>query len=178
VSNGSVVLRGIEIDLVTDIGEGFVLDCARYCEGLLTEEQVKKKYELSSNAWSRLSENEPLQRAVERAKERRIRNGDAAREKAQHLFITAPDILGGILNNTLTSPRHRIEAAKELRQVALGGAENTPGMGDRVVVVIDLGEDEKLVINKPLACGPDDPNDPNEQTEESNNEPVRQIRKE
>jgi hypothetical protein len=106
VIEGSVVLRGTEIGLVTDIGEAFVLDCARYCEGLLTEEQVKKKYELSSNAWSRLSENKPLQRAVERAKERRIRTGDAAREKAQHLFITAPNVLGDILNNTLTSPRH------------------------------------------------------------------------
>jgi hypothetical protein len=32
---GSVVLRGIEIGLDTDIGRGFVIDCARFTEGLL-----------------------------------------------------------------------------------------------------------------------------------------------
>src|SRR6516165_4842421 len=55
---GSVVLRGIEIDLDSDIGCGFIIDCCRFCEGDAT-----------------------------------------------------------------TSPRHRIEAARELRQVALGGSE-------------------------------------------------------
>jgi hypothetical protein len=161
-SGGSVVLRGIEIDLASDIGQGFVLDCARYCEGLVTENELKSKYALTDNAWTRLADNEPLQHAVQRQKERRIRTGNAAREKAQHLFLAAPDVLGGILNNTMTPARSRIEAAKELRQVALGGPEATPATSEQFIIRIDLsaapdgGEViEKVVeINKPLAIEP------------------------
>jgi hypothetical protein len=40
---GSVVLRGIEINLDSDVGCGFIVDCCRYCEGLLTEDQIKTK---------------------------------------------------------------------------------------------------------------------------------------
>src|SRR5262245_18627750 len=66
---------------------------------------------LSDNAWARLADNAPLVRAVETEKTRRVRDGVAAREKAQWLFVQAPDVLGNILNDTTTSPRHRIEAA-------------------------------------------------------------------
>src|SRR5262245_65048110 len=69
---GSVVLRGIEIGLDTDIGRGFVIDCARFTEGLLPEDQIKSKYGLSDNAWARLADNAPLVRAVETEKTRRV----------------------------------------------------------------------------------------------------------
>ena len=77
---GSVVLRGIEIDLDSDIGCGFIVDCCRFCEGLLAEDQIKTKYKLTDNTWARLAENEPLVQAVQREKERRIANGAATRE--------------------------------------------------------------------------------------------------
>ena len=38
---GSVVLRGVEIDLDSDIGYGFIVDCSRFCEGLLAEDKIK-----------------------------------------------------------------------------------------------------------------------------------------
>jgi len=162
-SGGSVVLRGVEIGLDSDIGVGFVDDCCRFCEGLVTEDQIKSKYKLNDNAWSQLGDNEPLQQAVQRARERRVRNGDAARQKAQFLFLAAPDVLGGILNNIMAPARSRIEAAKELRQVALGGPEATPATSEQFIIRIDLsaapdgGEViEKVVeINKPLAIGPE-----------------------
>jgi hypothetical protein len=44
--NGSVVLRGVKVDLIGDIGTGFVLDCTRHIESLLTAEQLRKKYQL------------------------------------------------------------------------------------------------------------------------------------
>ena len=78
---GSVVLRNIEIDLDSDIGCGFVTDCARFCEGLLAEDKIKSKYGLADSAWARLAENEPLVQAVETEKTRRVRDGTAAREK-------------------------------------------------------------------------------------------------
>jgi hypothetical protein len=62
-----------------------------------------------------------LQRAVAAAKTRRIHDGSAAREKAAHLFIEAPAVLGEIIRDNSMSPRHRIEAARELRQVAAVG---------------------------------------------------------
>src|SRR5262249_17614455 len=83
---GRVVRGGVKMDLDTDIGHGFVVDCVRHVEELISAEQLKAKYQLTEAAWRQLAENEPLQQAVERAKERRIRSGEAAREKAQHLF--------------------------------------------------------------------------------------------
>jgi len=153
---GSVVLRGIEIGLDTDIGRGFVIDCARFTEGLLPEDQIKSKYGLSDNAWARLADNAPLVRAVETEKTRRVRDGAAAREKAQWLFVQAPTVLGNILNDATTSPRHRIEACRELRAVATSGSESTPATGDRVIIRIDLtaGGGEVVEFDKALAIEP------------------------
>src|SRR5262249_21918625 len=44
--NGSVILRGIKIDLDTDIGNGFVIDCTRHVEELVSAEQLKAKLAL------------------------------------------------------------------------------------------------------------------------------------
>ena len=169
---GSVVLRGIEIDLDSDIGCGFIIDCCLFCEGVLAEDKIKSKYGLTDSAWARLAENEPLVQAVETEKARRVRDGTAAREKAQWLFVQAPDVLGNILNDATTSPRHRIEAARELRQVALGGSEATPATGDRFIIRIDLtaGGGEVLEFNKPLAIGPERNEEPGTSDE---HEPVR-----
>jgi hypothetical protein len=153
---GSVVLRGVEMGLDTDIGQGFALDCARYCEGLITEDEIKSKYGLDDSKWARLADNEPLQRAVQREKQHRIANGAAARERAQLLFVQAPNVLGEILNDTSTSPRHRIEAARELRQVAEGGSGATSGSSERFIIRIDLtaGGGEVIEFNKPGTIEP------------------------
>jgi len=83
--------------------------------------------------------------------ERRIRNGDAAREAAAKLFAEAPEVLGNILHDKHASPRHRIEAARELRATANTGAEKTGDTADRVVITINLGADHKLVFDKQIA---------------------------
>ena len=90
----------------------FVVDCARYAEGLLSEKEVKKKHHFDEATWARLGEDEALIEAIEAEKVRRIRNGDSAREKAQQLFVTAPGVLGEILHDDAVSPRHRIESAR------------------------------------------------------------------
>jgi hypothetical protein len=169
---GSVVLRGIEIDLDSDIGCGFIVDCCRFCEGLLAEDQIKTKYRLTDTDWARLAENEPLVQAVQREKERRIANGAATREKAQHLFLATPDVLNGIIHDANLSPRHRVDACRELRAVATSGSESTPATGDRVIIRIDLtaGGGEVLEFNKPLAIGPERNEEPGTSDE---HEPVR-----
>lgn len=42
-------------------------------------------------------------------------------------------------------PRHRIEAARELRQVA-GSDPANPSSEDKVIIRIDFGGDDKLVV--------------------------------
>ena len=158
--NGSVILRGIKIDLDTDIGAGFTLDCCRHIEDLVSAEQLKAKYRLTEEAWRQLADNEPLQQAIARAKERRIRSGEAAREKAQHLFVTAPGVLSTILHDSAASPRHRIEAARELRQTAAAGAEGATSTAERFSIRIDLtaggNKEDVIVIDAPTKkVGPD-----------------------
>jgi hypothetical protein len=148
---GSVILRGVRVALKTDLGEMFVADCARNTEGLMPDHEIKTKYELSEEEWERLAGNTPVLHAVRAERERRIANGDAAREGAQRYFAKAPTILGDILTDNLVSPRHRIEAAKELREVAANGSDAKPGTGERFIIRIDLGGDEKLCFEKELA---------------------------
>ena len=133
----------------------FVVDCARYAEGILTEAPVKKKYHFDDATWASLGEDDALVEAIEAEKIRRVRNGSTARERAQQVFATAPNVLGNILNDDSASPRHRIEASKELRMVADNGPQAAPA-ADRFIITIDLGEDYKLKIDKPRKPGLDD----------------------
>jgi hypothetical protein len=158
--HGSVVLRGVKIDLNTDIGTGFTLDCCRHVEDLVTAEQLKAKYQLDETAWRQLAENEPLQRAVERTRERRVRSGEAAKEAALHLFLAVPNVLSSILNDSAASPRHRIEACRELRQTAAIGADAAAPAAEHFIIKIDLtaggNPDDVIVVDVPdRKVGPD-----------------------
>ena len=133
----------------------FVEDLCRYAEGILTEAAVKKKYHFDDAIWESLGSDEELIALVEAEKILRVRNGSTARERAQQYFATAPTVLGGILNDDGASPRHRIESARELRQIADNGPGATPA-ADRFIITIDLGEDQKLTIDKPRKPGLDD----------------------
>ena len=109
---------------------------------------------MTDEAWERLADNAPLLKAVQAERERRITSGDAAREGAQRAFAKAPTVLGDILTDKQVSPRHRIEAARELRQT-IGNGSDTSKAGERFVITINLGGDEKLVFDKARA-----PNEP------------------
>ena len=133
----------------------FITDLARYAENLCTEQQIKKKYHFDDNTWTHLGEDDALVEAIEAEKVRRIRNGATARERAQRLFAETPDVLGDILHGDGVSPRHKIESARELRQIADNGPQATPA-ADRFIIHIDLGADQKLTIDKPRKPGLDD----------------------
>ena len=116
-----------------------VSDLCRFAEGVLTEKQVRRRWRsIDESIWE--TPPEPLVDAVEAERIRRVRSGHAAREKAQNLAVQAPDILGTIMTNDGNSPRHRIEAAKELRVVADNGPEVTPAAAaaERFQIIIDL----------------------------------------
>ena len=150
-SVGSVVLRGITVVLDTDVGQAFVVDCARHTESLVSDSDIKSKWALTDKDWERLADNAPLLQAVRAQREHRIINGDAAREAAQRHFAKAPTVLGNILTDEQVSPRHRIEAARELRQSVGNGPDTASKAGERFVITIDLGGDDKLVFDKAMA---------------------------
>jgi hypothetical protein len=133
----------------------FIVDCCRFSEGLFSEKDVKKKYRFDNATWEKLGEDEALIEAIEAEKVRRTRSGATARERAQVLFTTTPTVLGNILNDGNISPRHKIEAAREIRAVAATGPETQPTM-DRFQITINLGADEVIHLNKPIAVGVDD----------------------
>jgi hypothetical protein len=151
---GTVVLRGHSIEIASDIGAAFVTDCVRHIEDLVSADALKVKYGLDDTAWAAFGENTALQLAVGAAKERRVRSGDAAREKAQALFLAAPNVLSAIVNDESMSPRHRIDACRELRATAVAGSEAGVPASDkeRFHIVINFGSNKlvKDVEMKPV----------------------------
>lgn len=150
VTAGGVVLRGTTVVLDSDLGDAFVIDCARNIEGLISDLEIKAKYELSDQDWDQLAANRPLLHAVRAKRDLRMLNGDAPREAAQRHFVKAPHVLNQILTDEQISPRHRIEAARELRQAAAIPPDAKPGNEERVHIIINLG-DEQICIDKKLA---------------------------
>jgi hypothetical protein len=138
-ADGSLVLRGVKVDVNSDVGHQFTIDCVRFVEGLVTEAQLRKKYALDDNGWQALADHEELQRAVGAQKERRIRTGEAAREKAAALFVEAPAVLGEIIKDNATSPRHRVDAIRELRACASGAEDTTKADKERFIIRINFG---------------------------------------
>lgn len=150
-NTGLVRLRGISFPLDSELGAAFVTDCARNIEGLIADQDIKGKWGLDDGAWSDLGCNKPLLDAVRLERERRIHNNEAAREAAQRHLVKAPAVLGGILTDETVAPRHRIEAAKELRQAA-GAEADEAGAKETFVIHIDLGADcvEHHEFERPL----------------------------
>ena len=134
----------------------FVTDLARYSEKLLTEKFIRRKYgNLTDDVWASLGDNDELVSAIEAEKALRVRNGAAKRERAQQHIVKAPDILNTIMNDESANPRHRVDSIKALDALADPGPQ-TAQQADRFVINIDLGEDHKLTINKPIQPGLDD----------------------
>jgi hypothetical protein len=130
-----------------------VADLARFSENLLSEKIIRRKYGFDEETWVGLAEDELFSEMVEAERIRRIRNGAAKRESAQALVATAPAVLGKIMNDERQSAKHRIHSAKTLDQLA-GFTPETAEQEDRVHIVINLGGDEKLVIDAPVKPKP------------------------
>jgi hypothetical protein len=146
----SVTLRGVKVPLNSDVGGAFVSDASRNKERLFSDQRLIEKYGLSMDAWTEIAKNPAFRLAVDAEHERRVFNGDAARESAAKIFSEAPTVLGEILNDKQASPKHRIDAARELRATANVGAEKVGDDADRFHIVINLGGD-KVVIDKQVA---------------------------
>jgi len=139
-------IDSLSMPLDGELRHDFIVDCARFAEGILTERAVKKKYRFDDATWERLGSNEPLIEAIEAEKAKRIRDGTTARERAQVLYAETPTVLGNILHDGGASPRHRIESARELRQIADNGPQQSvpAAAADRFLITINLGNGEVL----------------------------------
>jgi hypothetical protein len=137
-------LHGDKVDLDSELGHAFVEDCARSIEGLMTEFTLRLKWGLSDTAWVELSASRTLEELVRLKLEGRVRNGKAAQEAANRHFAKTPDVLGAILSNENISPRHRIDAARELRAVAAASHRDQSANNETVTININLGGDENL----------------------------------
>jgi len=146
----AVRVGGVAVDLDSEVAKAFVAECVRNIEGLKSDRDLREAWGMDEEAWARLGDNKALVNAIKVERERRVRSGEAAREAAQQHFAKAPLILSSILENETISPRHRIEAAKELRQVAGTDREKIPS-GEKFTIVIDLGGDDSFVkeFNQP-----------------------------
>jgi hypothetical protein len=151
-----ITLRSTSVELTSDIGHAFVVDATRAAEGLLSDSELQRKYELSILDWRNITKDTELMRAIQAERERRVLNGTAARESAAKHYVRAPGILAGIMENELSNPRHIIEAAKEIRTVATGsGDADSPTQSEKFLIVINLGED--CVTRKEFDLAPNKP---------------------
>jgi hypothetical protein len=134
-----IPLRGVAVEITSAAGYEFVVDATRAAEGLIDDATLMEKYELSPQDLKNIASNKALGRAIRDERERRVRNGVAAREAACGYFVKVPKVLDSIVSDQAASPRHRIEAAREIRQVAVGtGDDNRPVETERFIIRIDL----------------------------------------
>jgi hypothetical protein len=136
---GYVTLRGHRIEVQSEIGHRFAEDAVRFIEGIATEEQLRKKYQLDDTAWQALETNEPLQLLVGRLREERLRNGSAQREKSALRWNSAIDVVDAIVQDPTASAKHRLDGARELRACAVGTAEDKPDARSRFQITINFG---------------------------------------
>jgi hypothetical protein len=153
--SGSIVLGGVSIELNSDVGRQFVIDCTRAAEGLVTDKELVEKYEISPADWGNIAKDTAVIRAIQAERNRRVHNGTAAREAAVRHFVKAPTILDKIMSDEQANARHRIEAIRELRQTATPENQNSPAQSERFIIQINLGADVE-VYNKSIAINPDD----------------------
>ncbi len=151
-----IPLHGTEDHPEDDID--FVADLARFDEELISEQSIRAKYHARFNdaMWKSFANNEELLRAVDRERQRRIRDGSSAREKALRLYAGVPTVLGSILHNDSVPPKTKIESAKEIRAIATGGQEGAAPMGDRFQITIILDADTVEKYDKSIAINAED----------------------
>jgi hypothetical protein len=151
----TVVLGGVEIELTSDAGRAFVVDCVRCAESLLTDKELVQIYEISPADWQNIANDAALGRAIRAERDRRVRNGTAAREMASKHFVKAPTILDRIMTDEGANMRHRVDAIKEMRAIASPEKQNNQPDSGRFIIKIVMGN-ESVTYNKSIAVDAND----------------------
>ena len=154
---GEIVLSKTPIDIHTDAGRAFIVDATRAGESLITDAELREKYELDATELQALAANKAVGRAIREERDRRVRSGTAAREAAAKYFVAGPGILNQIANAAESNARHKIDAIRELRATAAGGDGEGPSKGELFSIVINLGSDVGDRIEKTFDITPKPP---------------------
>ena len=75
-----------------DKGRQFIVDATRAGEGVITDEELQERYELSATDLQDIAEDKAVGRAIRDERERRVRTGLAAKELAAKFFVKSPEI--------------------------------------------------------------------------------------
>jgi len=154
-----LTLRGVSVELTSDEGRRFVSDCVRAGENLISDAELAEIWEVSHEQLRTLATNKFFARAVRAESERRIRSGLAAKEAASKYFIKSPKILDDIQSDETSHHRSKVEAIRELRQIAAPENAGGPTQSDRFIITINIG-DESLHFNKSRAIDAGIPEEP------------------
>jgi hypothetical protein len=137
VSN-TVILRNAPVDLDSDAGQAFIVDCVRAGEGLISDRELAEKYEIDPADWQSITKDQTLGRLIRAERERRVLSGAAVREMSAKHLIKGPSILDQIMTAEASHPKHKIEAFKELRATAAAGSTESRPNSELFVIKIDL----------------------------------------
>ena len=96
---GDVIQLRSPIDLDTDKGRQFIVDATRAGEGVITDQELQERYELSAADLQNIAKDKAVGRAIRDERERRVRTGVAAKELAAKFFVKSPGILDQIQNH-------------------------------------------------------------------------------
>jgi hypothetical protein len=136
----ALVLNGTETALTSPEGRDFVADCVRAGEGLISDKDLREKYEIAADTWKNITKNRSLVQAIRNESARRTRSGQAAQEAAAKHYAGAPKVLNELMTDPKTHPKFRIESAKELRATAIGEGNGAGTLNaDKFVININLG---------------------------------------
>jgi len=151
-----ITLRSTPVDINSDLGHAFVVDCTRAAEGILTDKELAEKWEISPKDWQAIIKDKALGHAIRAERERRVRSGTAVREAAAKHLVKGPGILDQIMTGADSHPKHKIEAFKELRHTAIG-SDSTDKLpeSEKFIITINLGEGHIEHYDKPRK--PDNP---------------------
>jgi hypothetical protein len=137
---GDVIgLHGPRIDLASEEGHQWVIDCCRAGENLLSDAELSEKWDLNDADWIAIRKDKALERAVRLERERRVRTGQAVKEAAARHLVKGVGIVDEIMSSADSHPKHKLDAFRELRSTAAVGAdaEGRPGT-ELFVIKIDL----------------------------------------
>src|SRR5262245_59556244 len=128
----------------------FLTDFSRFSEGILDEKFLRRKYRFDDKTWETLGNDPALLEAIENTRLMRMRNGASKREKSQLLVMKAPEVADQIMMDPTANARHRLDACKVLNDFADPEPTHAPAADERFTIVINLGADERIKIDKAI----------------------------
>jgi hypothetical protein len=136
---GDIVQLRSPIDLTSDRGRAFIVDATRAAESVISDQDLASKYDLSPMDLRNIAKDPAVGKAIRAERESRLRSGRAARELAAKAFVKAPAVLDTIMTSA-DSPKHKIDAIRELRATANGSSDDGPSQTEKFTIIINLGE--------------------------------------